>query len=96
MLRQKALRLRVGCPLEACTTTARASAKRPRLRVRPVTAAVPAGSSRTLGLRLTRKQLAAIRRTLAAGRAPTLTVKAEARDAAGNRVVRTLRVRMRR
>ena len=96
VLRQKAVRVRVRSPLEASTTTVSASGKRPRLRVRPVTAAVPAGSTRTLALRLTRNQLAAIRRALAAGRAPTLAVRAEARDAAGNRVVRTLRVRMRR
>ena len=99
VLRQKAVRVQVGCPAEVCTTTVAASGRLAgsarQLRLKPVTATVAAGSSRTLVLRLTRKQLAAIRRALAAKRAPTLTVRAEARDAAGNRVARTLRVRAR-
>jgi hypothetical protein len=61
-----------------------------------VRTSVAAGSTRTVKLRLTRAQLASIRRALARRRAPTVKVTAEARDAAGNVVVRTLRVRAKR
>jgi Ca2+-binding RTX toxin-like protein len=92
LLGQRSVIVKVGCPLEACTTTARVSGRK----AVAARAAVPAGTTRTLKLRLTKAQLASIRRALARRRAPTVKVTAEARDAAGNRVTRTLRVRGRR
>ena len=62
------------------------------LRLRARTVAVAAGPARTVALRLSRKQRGALRAALAAGKRPRLTVVAEARDAAGNRVRQTLRV----
>jgi hypothetical protein len=105
VLAQKAVRVTVACPAEPCTAVARASGRLPRLSrssragkltLKPVTAAVAAGTKRTLKLRLSKAQLAALRRAIAARRSATLVVTAEARDAAGNRVVRTLRVRVKR
>ena len=106
MLRQKAVRVKVSCPLEACTALATGSVSlrtaaggRPAataLRVRPLTTTVAANRSRTLGLRLNRRQLAALRKALAAGKRPTISVAVEASDAAGNTVRRTLRVRAKR
>ena len=81
--------MKVGCPLEACTTIATSSGK---LRLRPLTADVAAGTARTLKLRLTRKQLATIRKGLTARRRPLLTVRVVARDGAGNAVRRVLRI----
>jgi Ca2+-binding RTX toxin-like protein len=89
LLRQKAVHVKVACPQEACTIVATASGK---LRLRPVTSSVAAGATRTLKLRLTRKQLAVVRKAFAAGRRPSLTVSAQARDGAGNTVSRTKRV----
>ena len=89
LLRQKAVHVKVGCPLEACTTVATSSGK---LRLRPLTAGMAAGTARTLKLRLTRKQLATIRKALTARRRPLLTVRVVARDGAGNTVQRVLRI----
>ena len=106
MLRQKAVRVRVSSPLEASTVLATGSVslrtaaggRRPAttLRLRTLTATVAANSTRTLGLRLNRRQLAAVREALAAGKRPTINVAVEASDAAGNTVRRTLRVRAKR
>jgi Ca2+-binding RTX toxin-like protein len=86
LLRQKAARVRVSCSL-ACAITARAgAAKRVRTALEP-------GVARKLELRLSRRQLATLRRALATGKRPSLRIAVEARDAAGTRVVRTLRVR---
>jgi Ca2+-binding RTX toxin-like protein len=86
LLRQKAVRVQVRCSL-ACAITARAgAAKRVRTALEP-------GVARTLKLRLSRRRLAALRRALGAGKRPSLRIEVEARDAAGTRVVRSLRVR---
>jgi hypothetical protein len=86
LLRQKAVRMRVRCSL-ACTITARAgTAKRVRTALEP-------GVAKTLRLRLSRRRLAGLRRALAAGKRPSLRIEVEAHDAAGTRVLRTLRVR---
>jgi len=63
-----------------------------KLRLRPVTSSVAAGATRTLELRLTRKQIAVVRKAFAARRRPSLTVTVQARDGAGNTVSRTKRV----
>lgn len=89
LLRQKAVHIKVACPSEACTTLATSSGK---LRLRPLTAGVAAGTTRTLKLRLTRKQLATVRKGLAAGRPPSLMVRVVARDSAGNTVQRQRRI----
>jgi Ca2+-binding RTX toxin-like protein len=86
LLRQKAARVQVSCSL-ACAITARAGA------AKRVQTALEPGVARTLKLRLSRRQLATLRRALAAGKRPSLRIQVEARDAAGTRVVRTLRVR---
>jgi hypothetical protein len=89
LLRQKAVHIKVACPNEPCTTVATSSGK---LRLRPLTAGIAAGSTRTLKLRLTRKQLAVVRKALAGGRRPLVTVSVVARDGAGNTVKRALRI----
>jgi RTX calcium-binding nonapeptide repeat (4 copies) len=89
LLRQKAVHIKVACPSEPCTTVATSSGK---LRLRRLTASVPAGTARTLKLRLTRKQLATVRKRLATGRRPSLTVHVVARDGAGNTVRRQRRI----
>jgi hypothetical protein len=89
LLRQKAVHMKVACPDEACTIVATATGK---LRLRPLTTSLSAGATRTLKLRLTRKQLAVVRRAIAAGRRPSLSVTVQAQDAAGNTVSRTKRV----
>jgi Ca2+-binding RTX toxin-like protein len=86
LLRQKAARVQVSCSL-ACAITARAGA------AKRVQTALEPGVARKLKLRLSRRQLATLRRALAAGKRPSLRIEIEARDAAGTRVVRTLRVR---
>ena len=89
LLRQKAVHIKVACPSEPCTTLATSSGK---LRLRPLTAGVAAGTARTLKLRLTRKQLATIRKALTTGRPPSLMVRVVARDSAGNTVQRQRRI----
>ena len=101
VLRQRGVRVQVRCPLERCTTVAAASAsfrvarstrKKTTLRLRPVRTRVAAGSTRTVTLRLSRRQRTALRRALAAGRRPRLKVTVTATDAAGNRATRSLPV----
>jgi RTX calcium-binding nonapeptide repeat (4 copies) len=89
LLRQKAVHVKVSCPTEPCTTVATSSGK---LRLRPLTASVAAGTVRTLKLRLGRKQLASIRKALVTGRRPSLRVRVVARDSAGNTVQRERRI----
>jgi hypothetical protein len=106
VLRQKAVRLKVSSPQEASTIQVTGSASlravrssrlaATRLRLGPLNTTVGAASPRTVGLRLTRKQLAAMRKAIAAGQRPTVSVTVQARDAAGNTVRRTLRVRVKR
>ena len=94
LVRQRAIRLRMQCPLEDCTAVATASGRvrGTRLRLRPRTLSVSDGPARTVELRLTRKLRRALRAALAAGTRPRLTVTARARDAAGNSVRKSLRV----
>ena len=89
LLRQKAVHIRVACPSEPCTTVATSSGK---LRLRPLTASVAAGTARTLKLQLTRKQRATVRTALATGRRPSLVVHVVATDRDGNTVRRQRRI----
>jgi Ca2+-binding RTX toxin-like protein len=94
LVRQGAIRARLQSPLEDSTAvvTAFGRVRGTRLRLRPRTIAVAAGPARAVVLRLTRKQRRVLRAALAARKRPRLTVTAEARDSAGNRVRQTLRV----
>jgi hypothetical protein len=106
VLRQKSVRVRVRCPLEACSTLASASGKLGRvrksglpattLRLATLARRIPAGATTTLDLRLSKAQIAALRKAVAAGQRPALKVTVTASDAAGNRVTRTLRVKTKR
>jgi RTX calcium-binding nonapeptide repeat (4 copies) len=87
LLRHKAVRIKVACPSEPCTTVATSAGK-----LRPRTTRLAAGPARTLKLRLTRRQLATVRRALTTGRRPSLTVRVVARDSAGNTVRRQRRI----
>jgi hypothetical protein len=89
LLRRKAVRVQARCSV-ACTTTATALGK-----ARAAKRVLAAGVVSTLELRLRRAQLTALRRALASGKRPVLRIVVEARDAAGNRAARTLRVRAR-
>jgi Ca2+-binding RTX toxin-like protein len=106
VLRQKSVRVRVRCPLEACSTLASASGKLGRVRksslsatkltLGPLARQIRAGATTTLALRLSKTQIAALHKAVAAGRRPTLKVTVTAHDAAGNGVTRTLRVKTKR
>lgn len=99
VLRQRGIRLRLDCPQEPCTVTATATAVLRRgarpvgLRLRPVSASVAAASTRAVRIALTRKQRSALAAVLHRGQRPVFKLTARARDAAGNTVIRTLRVR---
>jgi hypothetical protein len=102
VLRQKAVHVKISCALEECATIATGAGRlraveasrlaATRLRLGPLRTRVGAGPERTLKLRLTRRQLVALRKALAAGQRPKVRVTVQAQDAAGNRVARTLRV----
>jgi hypothetical protein len=86
LLRQKSVHIKVACRSEPCTTVATSSG------TRRLTARLAAGTARTLKLRLTRKQLETVRKALATGRRPSLTVHVVATDRAGNTVRRQRRI----
>ena len=84
------MRVQVGCGAEACATVASSATKGYVLG--PVTTRVPAGATRTVKLKLSKAQLASIRKALAKGKRPSIKVSVQAQDAAGNKATRTLRV----
>jgi Ca2+-binding RTX toxin-like protein len=106
VLRQKSVRVQVRCPREACAALASASGTlrrvrksslpAPKLKLGPLARQIRAGATTTLALRLSKKQIAALRKAVAAGRRPALKVIVTAHDAAGNGVTRTLRVKTKR
>jgi hypothetical protein len=98
VVRQRAVHVKVTCPEEPCTAVASASGRvrAATIRLRPVSVEVAAGSTRTLKLRLTRRQLAAIHNALSAGRRPRMKVTVRVRDGAGNSLERAVRVTARR
>ena len=99
LLRQKAVLAKVTSPDEPTTIVARGvgtirpagRAKATSLKVGPVATPVAAGAIKTVKLRLSKKQLATVRKALAAGKRPKVNVTVQARDAADNTVTRTLR-----
>ena len=97
VLRQRGIRMRLSSPEEPSTVTVTATAVLRRgarpIRLRTLTASVAVASTRGVRLALSRLQQRALRAALAAGRRPVFKLTARARDAAGNTVVRTLRVR---
>jgi Ca2+-binding RTX toxin-like protein len=100
VLRQRGIRMRLSSPDEPSTVTVAAIAVLRRgahpSRLRTLTASVAAGSTRGVRLALSRRQQRALRAALEAGRRPVFRLTARARDAAGNTLVRTLRVTARR
>lgn len=89
------VRVHVGCPQAGCSTVITATpvaASRTIRRVQTVrkTVVLTAGGKRVVKLTISR----ALRRALSARRKAAVNVRAEAVDAAGNRAVRLLRVRV--
>jgi Ca2+-binding RTX toxin-like protein len=97
VLRQRGIRMRLSSPDEPSTVTVTATAVLRRgarpIRLRPLTATASAGAARSVRLALTRKQRGAVDAAMRRGQQPVFKLTARARDAAGNTVIRTLRVR---
>jgi hypothetical protein len=89
----EAVVISVGCPTEACTVVASAGAKSPSVHTGTVRSHLAGGSTEQLTLPLAPAQGAKLAAARNAGKSPTLTVHAAARDSAGNRVHLTLLVR---
>jgi hypothetical protein len=94
------IRLRVGCPAEPCRVVAGGSvtvqAARPApFRLKPASAGLAGGGSARLEPRLGRRALDAALRSLRAGRRVRVAVEVSAVDAAGNRAVERLSIRLR-
>jgi hypothetical protein len=87
-----AVKVRVRCPAEACTVVASATAKSPSVRSATVRAHVPAGGAQELAIAVTARQGAKLAAARKAGKVPTLTVHATAKDGAGNTVPLTFAV----
>jgi len=96
----KTIRVAVGCPSEACRVTARGTMSVPDtarvFRLRSASARLSAGQRATLRLRLGRRALSAARKALKAGRRVRARITVVAVDAAGNRKVKRVSVRLRR
>jgi hypothetical protein len=89
-----AVKVRVRCPAEACTVVASATAKSPSVHSSTVRAHVPAGGTEDLTLTVSAHQGAKLEAARKAGKAPTLTVHATAKDGAGNAIPLTFVVRV--
>jgi hypothetical protein len=98
VLRQKGVVVKVTCPDEACTAIVGTTGSLRGLRsgIRPATSQVPAGVTKTLFVRLTRKQLRLLRTALRHHKHAILTLTVDGVDASGNVVTRTVRVRVER
>ena len=96
--------MRVTCIDEACTATAVASARTPRVRARkartyklkPSRAAIATGETVTIRLAVPVTARTAIRRALNARRRVVVTVKVTVRDVRGNTTTLTRHVRLKR
>jgi hypothetical protein len=88
----EAVRFRVTCPTEACTVVASASTRSPAVHSRTVRSHLAKGDSKQLTLPVAAAQCAKLASALERGKAPSLTVRAIAKDTAGNSVPLTLRV----
>ena len=97
-LQRSAIVLGVGCPAEACTTSATASVRLPgarrALRIALKARAMAAGETRPLRFALTRSARTRLRVALRTRTSVTATVRIVVSDLAGNRVVRTRTVRL--
>jgi hypothetical protein len=94
------IRLRVGCPAEACRVVAGGSVSLPAarlapFRLKPASAGLARGGSSRLEPRLGRRALEAALRALRGGRRVRVAVEVSAVDAAGNRSVERLSIRLR-
>jgi hypothetical protein len=87
-----AVEVLVRCPAEACTVVASATAKSPSVHSATARVRVPAGGSRELAIAVSDRQSAKLAAARKAGKAPTLTVHATAKDKSGNSVPLTLAV----
>jgi hypothetical protein len=88
----EAVTVRVRCPTEACTVVASASAQSPSVHSSTVRVRVPAGSVQQVTMPVNARQGSKLAAALKAGKAPTLTVHATAKDGAGNVVPLTFAV----
>ncbi len=92
------LRLRVGCPVEACAVTVRAllriAGRRRAVALPVLRARLAAGAARTLSLALPRAARRAVTRALRRGRAVRARLTVTAGDAPGNTTTRTRVVRV--
>ena len=88
----KAIALVVHCPSDACKVTVWATSQSPPIRTAAVHAHVPSGGSQRLAVPISVGESRKLRTSFKAGRHPTLTVHALARDAAGDKVPLTLQV----
>jgi hypothetical protein len=94
------IRLRVGCPAEACRVVAGGSVSLPAarlapFRLKPASAGLARAGSARLEPRLGARALEAALRALGAGRRVRVAVEVSAVDAAGNRSVERLSIRLR-
>jgi Ca2+-binding RTX toxin-like protein len=94
VLEQKGVIVKISCGQEDCT--ARASGASGKLRLTPLTRTIRSGATRTLKLRLARRERRALKTALVAGRRPKLKVTVRVSDAAGNAARRSLIVRVKR
>jgi len=83
----------VRCPTEACAIVATAQSKSPSVHTGNVRAQLAAGGSSRLVLPLGEKDSAKLAAALGAGKSPTFTVKATAKDNFGSKVPLQLTVR---
>jgi hypothetical protein len=88
-----AIEIRARCPTEACTIVAQATSKSPSFRTAKVHAQIPAGAAESISLPLAPRDRGKLKAAFKAGRSPTLTVNAIARDAAGTKVPLSIEVR---
>lgn len=93
VLKQKGVVLTARCPQAACTLVATSSG---RFGTKPLSLKLRAGETRTLKLKIGKKRLRSLRRTLKAGKKPKLQVTVAAIDAAGARAARALTVAVKR
>jgi hypothetical protein len=96
----KAIRIRASCRDEPCRVRARGTLSVPDasrvFRLRSASAQLSRGQIATLKLRLSRRALTAARKALKAGRRVRARIAVVAVDAAGNRRVKRLSIRLRR
>jgi Ca2+-binding RTX toxin-like protein len=101
VLKQNGVIVKLSCPQEDCTARARATGRIPRrgrtprsLALKALTRTIPGGETRTLKLRLAKRQRRIVRAALAAGKRPRLSVTVRVTDAAGNAAIRRLTVKV--